>query len=188
MEDATIPAQAPNGADPEPASPDTNDQVSALLAQLEQTSNDYDKLAAEASSLRELAQRRQADFDNYRRRAEREKQEMADYAAHDTCLALVPILDDFERALKAAGDTEQVREYAKGVEMIHQRLRDTLVKVGVSVIEAAGKPFDPNLHFAVQREERDDVDGDTVIEEYQRGYMFKSRLLRAAMVKVAVRP
>ncbi len=106
-------------------------------------------------------------------------------------VALLPILDDFERALKAVPaevEDKAFREYAKGMDLIYQRLLDSLTKLGLEPVEAVGQPFDPNVHNGIQREERDDVEDHTVLEEYQRGYRFKGRLLRPAMVKVAVRP
>jgi molecular chaperone GrpE len=161
-------------------SPAPSTDVTAQLAALE----------AEKAQLSDMLLRRQADYENFRRRAEREKQELRETASQDAAAALLPILDDFERALKAAptaeADSPAMREYVKGMELIYQRLLDTLAKLGLEAIQAVGQPFDPNIHNAIQREARDDVADQTVIEEYQRGYLFKGRLLRAAMVKVAV--
>jgi len=163
-------------------------QMAAVLAQLEQMSNEYDKLALEKAELQDLVRRREADYDNFRKRTEREKQDFAEYAAMDTCKALLPMLDDFERGLRAAEGQEAVQEYAKGIGLIHQRMLESLTRLGLEAIDCAGKPFDPALHYAVQKVERDDLDDQTVIEDLQRGYRFKGRLLRAAMVKVAVKP
>ena len=99
--------------------------------------------------------------------------------------SLIPILDDFRRATKV--ETAD-KEYAKGMEMIEQRLLETLKKAGLEPIEAAGKPFDPNLHQAVDRVVSEELPDQTVVEEYQSGYNFKGKLLRPAMVKVAVKP
>jgi molecular chaperone GrpE len=98
---------------------------------------------------------------------------------------LLPVLDDFERALKV--ETSD-RNYAKGVELIYQRLYDTLRKMGLEPIESAGKHFDPNMHQAVERVPTDEGEDQTILDEFQRGYNFKGKLLRPAMVKVAVRP
>ncbi len=174
--------------DSEPDSRRESAQVEALLSQLEQVSNDYEKLSAEKAGLQDLVRRREADYDNFRKRAERERMEMADYAAADAVKGLLPIVDDFERALKAAEGQEVPEEFAKGMELVHQRLLDALGKLGLQPVEAANKPFDPNIHYAVQKVERDDVEDQTVLEDLQRGYFFKARLLRPAMVKVAVRP
>jgi len=153
-------------------------QLAALTAE-------RDQLAAEKADLYDRLLRRQAEFENFRRRAERERSEYLQYAAMDLAGLLVPILDDFERALKVeTGD----KNYAKGVEMIYQRLWDTLKKMGLEPVQAAGQPFDPNVHQAVDRVETEEVEDQTVLEEYQRGYFFKGKLLRPAMVKVAVKP
>ncbi len=142
-----------------------------------------DRLAAERADLQDRLLRRQADFDNYRRRAERERGEVLDYASRETILGLLPILDDFERALKVeSGD----REYTRGMELIYQRLFDSLKKMGLEPINSTGQPFDPNIHHAVDRAVTDEADENTVLEEYQRGYNFRGKLLRPAMVKVAV--
>jgi molecular chaperone GrpE len=150
-----------------------------------------DRLADQVAELTERLLRLRADYENFRRRAERERAEVFDIAGMETARALVPVLDDFERALSVAAagnDDGPLREYAKGMELIYQRLSDALTKLGLQAIEAAGQPFDPNLHHAVQMEQRDDVEDHTVLEQYQRGYNFKGKLLRAAMVKVAVKP
>ena len=97
---------------------------------------------------------------------------------------LLPILDDFERALQVATAD---REYAKGVELIYQRMADTLTKLGLEPIVTAGQSFDPNLHQAVERVETQDAEDQAILGEFQRGYNFKGKLLRPAMVRVAVR-
>jgi len=143
-----------------------------------------DQLAAEKAELQDRHLRSQAEFQNIRRRAERERQELLDYANTETLRSLLVVLDDFERALKV--ETTD-REYAKGMEMIHQRLYDAMKKLGLEPIVSVGQPFDPHIHHAVEKVESEES-ADTVLEEYQRGYNFKGRLLRPAMVKVAVRP
>jgi molecular chaperone GrpE len=150
-----------------------------------------EKWTAEKAVLEDLLLRRQADLENYRRRVEREKAETREFASLDAVQTLLPILDDFARSLKAAPagyEEGPVAEYAKGIELIYRRLLDELGKLGLETITGLGVTFDPNLHNAVQKEERHDVDDQTVIEEYQRGYRFRGRLLRPAMVKVAVKP
>ena len=144
-----------------------------------------DQLAAEKAVLKDRLLRALADFDNFRRRAERDRSDYVQFAAMEMVRDLVPILDDFRRAMKV--ETAD-KEYAKGVELIEQRLVETLKKAGLEPIEAAGKPFDPNLHQAVDRVETEELPDQTVLEEYQCGYNFKGKLLRPAMVKVAVKP
>jgi molecular chaperone GrpE len=129
--------------------------------------------------------RARAEFDNARRRAERERSDFLQYAAMDLVKEILPVLDDFERALKV--ETAD-RDYAKGVELIYGRLAETLKKMGLEAIETEGREFDPNLHQAVERVESADAEDQSILGEFQRGYNFKGRLLRPAMVKVAVKP
>lgn len=144
-----------------------------------------DQLAAEKAELQDRLLRARAEFDNARRRGERERSEYLQFAAMDLVRDVLPVLDDFERALKV--ETAD-RDYAKGVELIYQRLFETLKKLGLEPIETAGRPFDPNLHQAVERVETDEAEDHTVVGEFQRGYNFKGKLLRPAMVRVAVKP
>ena len=153
-------------------------QIAALTAE-------RDQLAAEQADLKDRLLRALADFDNFRRRAERDRSEYVQFAAMEIIRNLIPILDDFHRAMKV--ETSD-REYAKGIELIEQRLFETLKKAGLEPIEAEGKPFDPNLHQAVDRVESEELPDQTVLQEYQSGYNFKGKLLRPAMVRVAVRP
>jgi molecular chaperone GrpE len=153
-------------------------QIAALTAE-------RDQLAAEKADLKDRLLRTLADFDNFRRRAERDRSEYVQYAATEMVRDLIPILDDFRRAMKV--ETAD-KEYAKGIELIDQRLCEALKKAGLEPIEAAGKLFDPNLHQAVVRVQSEEVPDQTVLEEFQSGYNFKGKLLRPAMVKVAVKP
>jgi molecular chaperone GrpE len=153
-------------------------QLSALAAEREQ-------FAAEKADLQERLLRGRAEFENARRRFEQQRSEYLQFAAMESVRDMLPILDDFERALKV--DTAD-RDYAKGVELIYQRMADTLKKLGLEPIETAGQKFDPNLHQAVERVETEDAEDQAILGEFQRGYNFKGKLLRPAMVKVAVRP
>lgn len=182
MEDGNTTVETPQQDEPTAAT----EQPSLI----ETLTGERDKLAAEKASLEDLMLRRQAEMDNFRRRVEREKAETREFASMDAVQALLPVLDDFERALKAAPagyEEGPVAEYTKGMELIYRRLMESLTKLGLEPIQSEGAPFDPNLHNAIQKEERNDVDDQTVLAEYQRGYHFKNRLLRPAMVKVAVR-
>ena len=153
----------------------------ALLAAI---SAERDQLAAEKAGMQELLLRRQADYDNFRKRAERERTEYIEYAGMETLRPLLPVLDDFERALKV--ETAD-KEYAKGMDLIYQRALESMKKMGLEPIESTGKPFDPNIHHAVEMVTTDEAEDHTVLATYQTGYNFKGRLLRPAMVKVAVR-
>ena len=159
--------------------------LEALEAQLAAAVTERDRMAAEKCEMADRLLRSRAEFDNARRRAERERSEFLQFAAMDLVREVVPVLDDFERALKV--ETAD-RNYAKGVELIYQRLAETLKKLGLERIEAAGRPFDPNLHQAVERVETDEAADQSVLAEFQKGYNFKGKLLRPAMVKVAVKP
>jgi len=142
-----------------------------------------EKLEAErAQALRVLA-----DFQNYRRRSEEQRQEIASRAVQNFVAELLPVLDNFERALAASKETQSSDSLVAGVEMILRQLRELLERHGVAPIEAIGHPFDPNLHDAVMRVEASDVEDNTVVEELQRGYMMDGRVIRPAMVKVAKR-
>jgi len=141
-------------------------------------------LLEEKNDLLDRLLRLQAEFDNFRRRANREKAEVIEYGNSESVGAIVPILDDFERALKLGHPDS---EYARGMELIYQRLSEALKKLGVEPISAKGQKFDPHIHHAVDRVETEDEEEDTILDEYQRGYNFRGRLLRPAMVKVAVK-
>jgi molecular chaperone GrpE len=144
-----------------------------------------DGLRVERDELKELLLRRQAEFDNFRKRTERERSEYLQYAGMEMVKTLLPVLDDFERALKSDCGSP---EYAKGIEMIYNRMYEALKRLGLEPVEAAGKPFDPHLHQAVERVETSDSEDNIVLDEFQRGYNFKGKLLRPSMVKVSVRP
>ena len=160
--------------------PNTDDAAPAHDA----VTAERDRLLAERADLQDRLLRRQAEFDNFRRRAERERADVLEYANTQTVRALLPVLDDFERALKVqSADTE----YARGMELIYQRLFDSLKKLGLEPITSTGEHFDPNLHHAVESVETDVAEDHTILEEYQRGYNFRGKPLRPAMVKVAVK-
>lgn len=142
-----------------------------------------DRLIKEKSELQELLLRRQAEFENFRRREQRERSELFEYSAMETVKALLPILDDFERALKV--ETAD-KEYARGMELIYQRLFEALKKLGLEPLSTEGTLFNPHEHHAVEMVDTKDHPDQTILEEYQRGYKFKGRLLRPAMLKVAV--
>jgi molecular chaperone GrpE len=123
-----------------------------------------------------------ADFDNYRKRVDRERRDLAEQTAGEAIKDLLPIIDNLERALQAAAEDDPLR---KGVELIHKQMLEMLRKRGVTPIEALGADFDPNVHEAVTHEESDQHREGEVMEELQRGYKVGERLLRPAMVKVA---
>jgi molecular chaperone GrpE len=154
-------------------------------ASLESVTAERDRLAAENSELQDRFLRAQAEFQNFRKRVDKDRLELSEYASMEACRTLLPIIDDFERALQ----TENAdKTYVQGLELIRQRLFEALKKLGLEPIVAQGEPFDPHIHHAVEMVETEDVADHTVLGEFQRGYNFKGRLLRPAMVKVAVEP
>lgn len=145
------------------------------------------KLQAEKDELRNTMIRRQADFENYKKRVERERAEDRSRATAVVIEHVLPVLDAFERALAAHADPAY-EEYRKGFELIYRQLLDVFVRYGLEPIEAVGHPFDPHLHHAVERvESTEHLDG-MVIEEHQKGYLFRERVLRPSMVRVSYRP
>jgi molecular chaperone GrpE len=148
-----------------------------------QNNDPLEELRREKDSLQDRLLRTAAEFDNYRKRVERERRDLADYMKADILAEILPIVDNFERALQApSSDTDSLR---KGVELIHKQMHDFLRKRGVTPIEALGADFDPNFHQAVIHETSPLHREGEVIEELQRGYMLGDKLLRPAMVKVA---
>ena len=169
-----------------------DDQISsAASAQVAQATEgtgpeaEIQKLKAERDTAIDRLARMQAEFDNARKRAAKEQQDFRDFALADTVKTLLPIVDNFERALQSRSETSDFRT---GVELIYKQLRDTLAKLGVQTIEAKGQPFDPRFHEAVEMVDTPDAADHEVLEEWQRGYKYKDRLLRPAMVKVARNP
>jgi molecular chaperone GrpE len=145
-----------------------------------------DELRRERDALQDRLLRTAAEFDNFRKRSERERREHQEYVSSDVLREILPIIDNFERALLAPveGDVDAFR---KGIELIHKQMLDMLRKRGVTPIEALGTDFDPNLHQAVIQEISSAHREGEVMQELQRGYMLGERLLRPAMVKVAKR-
>src|SRR5580704_7724533 len=149
------------------------------------TESEIQKLKAERDSLLDRLARAQAEFENARRRASKEQQDFRNYATVDTVKSLLPVIDSFERALSVRSEPADFRS---GVELIYKQLQDALAKLGVRPIPAKGEPFDPHVHEAIEMVETSDAADHEVLEELQRGYKLKDRLLRPAMVKVAKNP
>jgi molecular chaperone GrpE len=169
-------------ADGDENPPETADSGAAVAAG---PGAELQKLKAERDSLLDRLARAQAEFENARRRASKEQQEFRDYAAADAIKVLLPILDSFERAVQVKSEGGDFRS---GVELIYKQLQDALSKLGVRAIPAKGEPFDPHVHEAIEMVETSDAADHEVLEELQRGYKLKDRLLRPAMVKVAKNP
>ena len=141
--------------------------------------------SSEYDQLRDLLLRKTAEFDNFRKRVERERSEFARRAAEDLLLDLLPLVDDFERALAVPSETPDGESYRAGVVLMHRQLLELLRKRDVTPIDAVGEPFDPGLHEAVTQEPSDEHPEGTVVTEFRRGYRLGNRLLRPAMVTVS---
>jgi len=158
-----------------------------VLPSAEELSEQVNNLKAEIENLKNTMVRRQADFENFRKRLERERAEDGARAVAQVAESLLPVLDAFERAL-AAHDDPAYEEYRKGFELIDRQLLDALARYGLQPIEAQGQPFDPHVHEAVERVESLEAAEGTVVAELQRGYRLRDRVLRPALVRVAVKP
>lgn len=145
------------------------------------------KLAADLDELRQTLQRRQADFDNYRKRIARQRSEDSKRATARVIEVLIPVIDGFERALAAHGEDEY-QNFRNGFELIYKQLVDNLAKLGVERIEPIGKQFDPHLHQAMDRTETAEYEDGTILQVFDPAYLFDGRVLRPAMVRVAVHP
>jgi molecular chaperone GrpE len=146
---------------------------------------DADELQKQRDDYYDRLLRKTAEFDNYRKRLERDRQSTAESIAADVVRDLLPLVDDLERALKADPGADGAAAYRKGVELIHRQLLDILRKRGVKAIEALGADFDPHFHQAIAHEPAEGRRDGEVVEEFARGYMLGDRLIRPAVVKVA---
>jgi molecular chaperone GrpE len=164
---------------------DNNEQSTADPGEKGSAVVDADELQRQRDEYYDRLLRKTAEFDNYRKRVERDRQSMADAVAADVVRDLLPLVDDLERALKADTGAEGAEAYRRGVELIHRQLLEVLRKRGVRPIEALGTDFDPHVHQAVAHEPADGRRDGEVIEEFGRGYMLGDRMIRPAIVKVA---
>lgn len=146
------------------------------------------QMAAENEQLREALKRQKADFDNFRRRTLREKEQLRDAAKEALLAALLPVLDNFERALESAKTAKDVESVRQGIEMVANQLMSLLAAEGLERIDLAGQPFDPTVAEALSVEERRDVPDGQIVEVLRPAYKFKDRVIRPALVKVAKNP
>jgi len=170
-----------------PESEDAGDESATIDSPAAATEkSELQKLKTERDALVDRLARLQAEFENARKRTAREQQDFRDYALADAIRALLPSLDSFERALQTGAAEKS--EFRGGVELIYKQLQDALLKLGLRAIPAKGEPFDPHLHEAIEMVETSDAADHQILEELQRGYKLKDRLLRPSMVKVARNP
>lgn len=145
------------------------------------------RLTADLQELRQTLMRRQADFENYRKRIEKERAEDQKRATARLIEGLIPVVDGFEHALAAHREAEY-ETYRRGFELIYKQLVDHLTRLGVERVDPTGKPFDPHLHQAMERTETTKYEDGTIVQVFQPGYVYHGRVLRPAMVSVAVQP
>lgn len=154
----------------------------AMQAEIEALKGQVEKLTGDLQEKKDRLLRLQADFDNFRRRSAKEREEISAVVTQNFCKDMLPLLDNFERAM--AAETKDVEAFQKGVEMIFTQFQEVLKKNGLEQIEAVGQKFDPNFHQAVMRVEDPEKEDDTVAQELQKGYMVKGRVIRPSMVQV----
>jgi molecular chaperone GrpE len=162
-------------------------EARAIAEDSARTEAEVAKLAGDLDELRQTLLRRQADFDNYRKRIEKERAEDANRATARLIEALIPALDGFEQALAAHREAEY-ENYRKGFELIYKQLLDNVMRLGAERIDPAGKLFDPHRHQAMDRTETKDHEDGAILQVFQPGYVFHGRVMRPAMVRVAVHP
>lgn len=157
-------------------------EAAAMQEEIEALKGQVEKLTGDLQEKKDRLLRLQADFDNFRRRSAKEREEISAVVTQNFCKDMLPLLDNFERAM--AAETKDVEAFQKGVEMIFTQFQEVLKKNGLEQIEAVGQKFDPNFHQAVMRVEDPEKEDDTVAQELQKGYMAKGRVIRPSMVQV----
>jgi molecular chaperone GrpE len=162
-------------------------EAKAVAADSAKADAELSKLSSDLDDLRQTLLRRQADFDNYRKRIEKERSEDSKRSTARVIEGLIPVIDSFENALAAHREAEY-ETYRKGFELIYKQLLDNLTRLGAERMDPVGKPFDPHLHQAVDRAETTEHADGTILQVFQPGYVFHGRVLRPAMVRVAVHP
>ena len=187
MSDKEVKTKPNVNQDEDGANIEQSAEAQAVAADAVKADAEMAKLSADLEDLRQTLLRRQADFDNYRKRIEKERFEDSKRATARVIEGLIPVLDGFEQALAAHREAEY-ENYRKGFELIYKQLVDNMTKLGVERIDPLGKSFDPHLHQAVDRAETSEHKDGTILQVFQPGYVFHGRVLRPAMVRVAVHP
>ena len=172
-------AQVEEAVTPENSAETEEEKSEAALLQ-----EKVDELQAKLTETEGRTLRLQADFENYKRRVQMDKQAAEKYRAQSLVSDILPALDNFERAMQVEATDEQTKSLLQGMEMVHRQLLEALNKEGVEVIEAVGKQFDPNEHQAIMQVEDSEFESNAVVEEFQKGYKLKDRVIRPSMVKV----
>ena len=159
-----------------------NDKAEKALEKAEKSLKEAETKLAEAS---DRIQRQMAEFDNFRKRTEKEKAASFDMGARNVVEKLLPVVDSFERGLGGLDEEKKAEPFAAGMDLVYKQLKKMLDDLGVEAIEAVGKPFNPDLHNAVMHVEDEDQPESTVVEEFQKGYTYRGAVIRYSMVKVA---
>ena len=147
--------------------------------------NKKDKKDEKIEELTDRLTRQMAEFDNFRKRTEKEKSQMYEIGAKDIIEKILPVVDNFERGIAAVPEEEKSNPFAEGMEKIYKQLMTTLEEIGVKPIEAVGQEFDPDFHNAVMHVEDEEVGENIITEEFQKGYLYRDSVVRHSMVKVA---
>ena len=164
---------------------DTEETTSAETVSEESLDEkELNKIKEEREALNDKLMRQMAEFDNFRKRTEKEKSQMYDLGAKGIVEKILPIIDNFERGLGSLSEEEREGAFAKGIDKVYKQLMQCLADVGVTPIEAVGKEFNPEIHNAVMHGEDENLGENTVAEEMQKGYMYKESVVRPSMVKV----
>lgn len=167
----------------ETSSEQEEEDINKLREQLNEYKEKYEALEAEKKQLTDRMLRIQADYDNFKRRTEKERIAERKYQAQDLATELLPVIDNFERALQTDVSDEN-KGFKDGMVMIYEQLQNALKSQGIEAIETVNKEFDPNIHHAVMQVEDENFDSNVIVEELQKGYMLKDKVIRPAMVKV----
>ncbi len=165
---------------------DRTPRESSSVSDAPEPQSEIEKLRAERAAYLDRAARIQAEFENFRKRNAKAQEEYREYALADALKALLPILDSLDNALKT--NAASLEDFRSGIELIDKQFHDALAKLGVQPVSTEGQPFDPNLHQAIQMVDTNEAEDNHVLDELQRGYKLKDRLLRPAMVRVARNP
>ena len=166
---------------------DESESEQELAPDLQESTEENDseeKLKQTVEELQNRLLRSQADFENYKKRTRIEKEEIAKYSSAKIIESLLPAYDNLERALQSSNETNNFESLVQGVDMVFRQIRDALAQEGLETIEAVGHPFNPELHQAVMQVETDEYDSGIVVEELQKGYKLKEKVIRPSMVKV----
>ncbi|WP_217557993.1 nucleotide exchange factor GrpE [Paenibacillus sp. GbtcB18] len=178
-----------NAAEAEKATYDAEQAEAAEAAAPEAegaTNAELDELRKAAEDSQQRLLRAQADFDNFRRRTRQEKEEFAKYASLKLIEQMLPVIDNFDRALVSSRETQDFEALTKGIEMVYRQLEQVMTQEGLTPIEAVGQPFNPEFHQAIMQVESDEHEEGIVVEEVQKGYMLKDKVIRPSMVKVSM--